>query len=183
MDTTYSELVTQSHDDVIKWEHFPRYWPFVRGIHRSSMNSPHKGQWCGALIFSMICVWINAWVNNREAGDLTRHHAHYDVVVMSVYAIIHTGLNIFWIDMYCEYLYIHGCMYWFFDRSIDVAYRVCIYIYFSTIPPEGDEGYDPVDDGQYMVYLCMVHCGQLDEPRASLVTPTESTYDFVNINS
>ena len=24
-----------SHDDVIKWKHFPRYWPFVRGIHRS----------------------------------------------------------------------------------------------------------------------------------------------------
>ena len=24
-----------SHDDVIKWKHFPRYWPFVREIHRS----------------------------------------------------------------------------------------------------------------------------------------------------
>ena len=23
-----------SHDDVIKWRHFPRHWPFVRGIHR-----------------------------------------------------------------------------------------------------------------------------------------------------
>ena len=33
------------HDDVIKWKHFPRYWPFVRGIHRSPVNSPHKGQW------------------------------------------------------------------------------------------------------------------------------------------
>ena len=22
-----------AHDDVIKWKHFPRYWPFVRGIH------------------------------------------------------------------------------------------------------------------------------------------------------
>ena len=32
------------HDDVIKWKHFPRYWPFVRGIHRSPVNSPHKGQ-------------------------------------------------------------------------------------------------------------------------------------------
>ena len=31
-----------SHDDVIKWKHFPRYWPFVRGIHRSPVNSPHK---------------------------------------------------------------------------------------------------------------------------------------------
>ena len=39
------------HDDVIKWKHFPRYWPFVRGIHRSPVNSRRKGQWNGALIF------------------------------------------------------------------------------------------------------------------------------------
>ena len=73
-----------SHDDVIKWKHFPRYWPFVRGIHRSPVNSPHKGQWRGALMFSLICVcaWINGWVNNCEAGDLRRHGAHYDVTVM-----------------------------------------------------------------------------------------------------
>ena len=68
--------------DVIKWKHFPRYWPFVRGIHRSPVNSPHKGQWRGALMFSLICAWINCWVNNREAGDLRRYRAHYDVTVM-----------------------------------------------------------------------------------------------------
>ena len=71
-----------SHDDVIKWKHFPRYWPFVRGIHRSPVNSPHKGHWRGALMFSLIYVWINGWVNNREAGDLRRYRAHYDVTVM-----------------------------------------------------------------------------------------------------
>ena len=70
------------HDDVIKWKHFPRNWPFVRGIHRSPVNSPHKGQWRGALMFSLICVWINDWVNNGEAGDLRRYRAHYDVIVM-----------------------------------------------------------------------------------------------------
>ena len=70
------------HDDVISWKHFPRYWPFVRGIHRSPVNSPHKGQWRGALIFNLICAWINGWVNSREAADLRRHHAHYDVIVM-----------------------------------------------------------------------------------------------------
>ena len=53
--------------DVIKWEHFPRYWLFVRGIQRSLVNSPHKGQWRGAL-FSWICVWLNGWVNSREAS-------------------------------------------------------------------------------------------------------------------
>ena len=72
------------HNDVIKWKHFPRCWPFVRGIHRSPVNSPHKGQWCGALMFSLICGCINGWVNNREAGDLRRLRAHYDVTVMYV---------------------------------------------------------------------------------------------------
>ena len=70
-----------SHDDVIKWRHFPRYWPFVRGIHRSPVNSPHKGQWRGALMFSLIFAWTNGWVNNGDAGDLRRHRAHYDVTV------------------------------------------------------------------------------------------------------
>ena len=70
------------HDDVIKWKHFPRYWPFVQKIHRSPMNSPHKGQWRRALMFSLICIWINGWVNNREAGNLRRRRAHYDVTVM-----------------------------------------------------------------------------------------------------
>ena len=43
---------------------------------------PHKGQWRGDLMFSLICVWINGWVNNRKAGDLRRYCAHYDVIVM-----------------------------------------------------------------------------------------------------
>ena len=30
------------HDDAIKWKHFPRYWPFVRGIHRSPVTSPQR---------------------------------------------------------------------------------------------------------------------------------------------
>ena len=71
-----------SHDDVIKWKHFPRYWPFVWGIHRSRWIPHTKASdaelWC----FSLLCVWINGWVNSREAGDLRRHRGHYDVIVM-----------------------------------------------------------------------------------------------------
>ena len=44
---------------------------------------PYKGQWRGALIFSLICAWTNGWVNNREAGNLRRHRAHYDVTLMN----------------------------------------------------------------------------------------------------
>ena len=71
----------------IWWGHqmetFSRYWPFVRGIHRSPVNSPHKGQWRGALMLSLICAWINGWVSTRDAGDLRRHRLNYDVIVMT----------------------------------------------------------------------------------------------------
>ena len=65
----------------MKWRRFPRHWPFVRGIHWSPVNSTHKGQWRGAL-FSLLCAWTNCKVNNRDAGDLTRHCAQYGVTVM-----------------------------------------------------------------------------------------------------
>ena len=81
-----TSLPHRYHDYVMKWKHFLRYWPFVRGIHRSPVNSPHKGQWRGALMFSLICVRISDWVNNREAGDLRRRRAHYDVTVMTTFA-------------------------------------------------------------------------------------------------
>ena len=77
-----SYVTMTSHDDVIKWKHFPRYWHFVRGIHRSPVNFPHKGHWREALMLSLVCEWIDDLVNNRETGDLKRHRAHYDVIVM-----------------------------------------------------------------------------------------------------
>ena len=72
-----SRSLLSDHDDVIKWTHFPRYWPFGWGIHRWPLNSPHKGQWRGALIISLICAFTNVWANN-----LRRHRAHYDVTVI-----------------------------------------------------------------------------------------------------
>ena len=86
-----------SHDDVIKWKHFPRYWPFMREIHRSPVNSPNKGQWRGALMFSLICAWTNSWVNNRDTGDLKRHRAHYDITVMLLWLCLSL------------YMYYHAC--------------------------------------------------------------------------
>ena len=79
------------HDDVIKWKQFPRYWRFVRGIHRSPVNSPYKGQWRRALMFSCICARINGWVNNGEVDYLRRHHAHYDITVMFGYPSLNGG--------------------------------------------------------------------------------------------
>ena len=74
-------------------------------------GDPYTGQWRGALMFSLICIWINGWVNNREAGDLRRYRAHYDVIVtwlvlLSMFSdILDFGLNkiimIIWIST-CE---------------------------------------------------------------------------------
>ena len=63
--------------------------PVVRHIQVSAsmmtspVNSPHKGQWREALMISMICTWINGWVNSYDAGDLRPHRAHCDVILMS----------------------------------------------------------------------------------------------------
>ena len=76
------------HDDVIKWKHFPRYWPFVRGIHRPPVNSLQKCQWRGAWMFSLLFSWTNGWVYNRVAGDLRRHRVHDEVTVMIWHYVI-----------------------------------------------------------------------------------------------
>ena len=47
------------HDDVIKWKHFPRYWPLVREIHRSSVNSPHD------VFFDLR---LNEWLSKQSWG-------------------------------------------------------------------------------------------------------------------
>ena len=82
--TMYQSSHCWHHDDVIKCKHFPRCWLFVREIHRSPVNSPYKGQWRAAMMFSLICAWMNDWVNNREAGHLRRNHAQYDITVMTL---------------------------------------------------------------------------------------------------
>ena len=95
----------EAHDDVIKSKHFPRYWPFVRVIHPWPVNSPHKGQWRGAFMFSLICAWINAWVNDRKDGDLRRHRVYNDVIVMIAWAI----LSCSWINIYTWILCYFTC--------------------------------------------------------------------------
>ena len=96
------------HDDVIKWKHFPRYWPFVRGIHRSPVNSPHKGQWRGALMFTLICARINGWVYNREAGDLRRYRPHYDVIT----CVLISGLKWLLATEFCCFLSSYSDISW-----------------------------------------------------------------------
>ena len=64
---SYDVNVMLDHGDVIKWEHFPRYWTFVRGIHHSPVNSTHKGQWRAALMFSLIYA-LNKRLSKQSRG-------------------------------------------------------------------------------------------------------------------
>ena len=114
-----------SHDDVIKWKHFPRYWPFVRGIHQWPVNSPHKGQWRCCLMYSLTSAWMNDCVNNP--GDLRRHRAHHDVTVIMSAVISRHDDVIKWK---------HFPRYWPFvrgiprqrpvTRSFDVFFDLCL---------------------------------------------------------
>ena len=70
----------QPHDDAIKWKYFPRNWPFVRETGTGDFPTQRPVTQSFNVVF--ICVWINGWVKNREAGDLRRHRGHYDVNVM-----------------------------------------------------------------------------------------------------
>ena len=121
------------HDDVIKWKHFPRYWPFVRGIHRSLIWSffdlrPNKWlskQWCGWWFVTLSsplwrhCNWILAchlddnvmtWKLSVLLAicDLWRYPAHYDVIVIKYWLV--TLMTMSW---HGNFLY-----YWPFVRRI-----------------------------------------------------------------
>ena len=75
---TATDHKSDLHDDIIKWKHFPSYWPFVQGIHRSPVNSPHKGQWRGALMW----VWIN--LQQTPPPHTTPSWVSYGVSIMKI---------------------------------------------------------------------------------------------------
>ena len=131
------------HDDVIKWKHFPLYWPFVRGIHRSLVNSPHKDQWRGALMFLLICAWINDWVNNREAGDLRRHQTHCDVTVMILVTFNLCRWNRCRVDILFAMLTLQYCIYFLLWTYVSLL--AVLHLYDATpFNPGMDKQIHPV---------------------------------------
>ena len=123
------------HDDVIKWKYFPRYWPFVRVIHRSPVNFPHKGQWRGALMFTLICARKNGWVNNGEAGDLRRYLAHNDVIVMRSRVIWWLFMEIYAENLRLFMIYIQTKINRIKERMADTKYTTIISIVELTAAP------------------------------------------------
>ena len=111
------------HDNIIKWIYFPRHWPFVRGIRRSPADSPHKGHRRGALIFSLICAWTNAWTNNGRrrfettSRSLGRHsndfffnenfHLNKKLIQGPFRERFSIGVQIRWNCFYCNFIAIY----------------------------------------------------------------------------
>ena len=130
-------------------EIFSALLAFCAGNTPVPVNSPHKGQWRGALMFSLICAWANSWVNNRDAGDLRRHHAHYDVTVMISVAASYLHLQCrtencrlvtsFSLKVYRMYREIVSMIFYYFNDQrnirqcswyINVRQVVCIIFYY-----------------------------------------------------
>ena len=100
---------------------------------------PHKDKWRGALMFFFICVWINGWVSNREAGDLRRHRGHYDVNVMCYFYP-----HCWWIDCWFQisdripyfslwYNKVCLCMHSHNVALTEIIYFVIQYWYFAVL--------------------------------------------------
>ena len=109
METRYSNEIASVRREtnccvwpVAWWRHqmetFSALLALCAGNSPVPVNSPHKGQWRGALMFSVIYAWINDWVNDREAGDLRRQRGHYDVIVMRAFKL-KLGQNLFNVKM------------------------------------------------------------------------------------
>ena len=92
------------HDDVIIWKYLPRYWPFMRGIHRSSVNSPHKGQWHEALMFF------------SSAPEPTVQQTMEKLVTWDATALIMTSLLWLW-----DIIVFNG---WLWSRHSEIMARV-----------------------------------------------------------
>ena len=90
----------QDHDDVIKWKHFSRYWPFVRGIHRSLVNSPLPVTRSFDVFFDLrlnkrLSKQSWGWWFETQSLSLWRHCNATDNVCVRSIARWHTILSIF----------------------------------------------------------------------------------------
>ena len=79
--------------NILPWHWSPLcYWPFVRGIHWSSKDFPHKRLAAQALIFSLMLAWTNCWTNIPVPGYFTRYDTHVKVFANLLQYLSFTGL-------------------------------------------------------------------------------------------
>ena len=111
------------------WRHqietFSALLALCAGYSPVPLNSPPKDQWRGALMFSLICAWINDWVNKRKAGDLRRH---YDVNVMRRQFITWINANVLPIGQIVTEIRTKTSMRW---RPFHSGFNVLIEFYLA----------------------------------------------------
>ena len=96
----------------IKWKHFPRYMALCAG------NSPVTGEFPAqrpvtrSFDVSLICVWMDCWLNNREADDLRGHCTHYDVTVMATEQQLSHSMGNTWLWEDCHHTPFPLCGHW-----------------------------------------------------------------------
>ena len=126
----FSKRGSSRHTCIMKWKHFPRYRPFMRGIHWTPVDSSHKGQWREAFfMFPLMCAWTNRWANNRNAGDLIRHRGHYDTTAIIYNEIGHRCFKQWIVPIslpspYHHFWHIVKCILWDisqWDWNIDIV--------------------------------------------------------------
>ena len=138
-------------DDVIKWKHLPCCWPLVWEIHRSPVNSPHKGQWRGTLKFSLICALNNRlskqswgwWFvtpsrslcrHCNEFVLLVRHYGQWPTATVLTISYVHVFLSLFFI-MTASFSALQRVPRW--RLSYNIASKIfpssCTYVYFRHI--------------------------------------------------
>ena len=127
--------VSNNHGDVIKWKHFPRNWPFVRGIHRSTVNSPHKGQWRGDLMFSLIGA-LNKQLNKQSLSwwfetpmrSLRRHCNGLNLVCVPYvcYIYMHLYIYIYNLNMYIYQFSKQSCL---ARANAETSYAMCDWVF------------------------------------------------------
>ena len=75
----------------------------------------------------VICAWIKSWVNNRDAGDLKRHRAHYDVTVIWLLQfpsylkphVLHINSVLFTFDIYAGTIALFQMLHWQVTRYVN----------------------------------------------------------------
>ena len=84
-------------------------------------------------MFSLICVWINGWVNNREAGDLTRHRTHFDVIAVHYSDLYSIQIKCIYVILNTSYLVVYSIS-WF--QMVDIysmlSYRIWYHLGLVT---------------------------------------------------
>ena len=98
----------------------------VTGHLCGEFTGPRGGQWRGALMLTLICARINGRVNNnREAGDLRRYLAHYDVIVMNTLRARCGLLTCAYTVIWCSILNL--------SSSLDILFAINLYVSLISV--------------------------------------------------